>query len=163
MVDGTLVPLFMRPGFFGNTWFDRKSNYSLNVQVSCIIFHLYYYYNISNVICVISLSQLQIYVLSTTVLVYQEASMMPQHGQRHVFHRSIRDYLAMMNGYGVTLHIPYKNGVSHLIKSMLLNCICTIMLILINLTGLRKTQEKTQSTTIMCPRFEFAQSIVLDS
>jgi hypothetical protein len=33
MVDGTLVPLFMRPAFFGNSWFDRKSNYSLNVQV----------------------------------------------------------------------------------------------------------------------------------
>lgn len=33
MVDGTLVPLFMRPGFYGNTWFDRKSNYSMNVQV----------------------------------------------------------------------------------------------------------------------------------
>ena len=45
MVDGTLVPLFMRPSFYGNIWFDRKSNYSLNVQVSslyivlmCIIF-----------------------------------------------------------------------------------------------------------------------------
>ena len=34
MVDGTLISLFMRPGFFGNTWFDRKSNYSMNVQVS---------------------------------------------------------------------------------------------------------------------------------
>lgn len=34
MVDGTLVPLFQRPGLFGNVWFDRKSNYSLNVQVS---------------------------------------------------------------------------------------------------------------------------------
>ena len=33
MVDGTLVPLFMRPAFFGNTWFDRKSNYSMNIQV----------------------------------------------------------------------------------------------------------------------------------
>jgi hypothetical protein len=33
MVDGTLVPLFRRPGHFGNVWFDRKSNYSLNVQV----------------------------------------------------------------------------------------------------------------------------------
>ncbi|KZP33765.1 hypothetical protein FIBSPDRAFT_881291 [Athelia psychrophila] len=32
MVDGTLVPLYARPGFFGNTWFDRKSNYSMNVQ-----------------------------------------------------------------------------------------------------------------------------------
>jgi hypothetical protein len=34
MVDGTLIPLFMHPGFYGNTWFDRKSNYSINVQVS---------------------------------------------------------------------------------------------------------------------------------
>ena len=33
MVDGTLVPLHARPAYFGNTWFDRKSNYSLNVQV----------------------------------------------------------------------------------------------------------------------------------
>ncbi|KIP12161.1 hypothetical protein PHLGIDRAFT_57966, partial [Phlebiopsis gigantea 11061_1 CR5-6] len=33
MVDGTLVPLFMRPGYFGNTFYDRKSNYSLNVQL----------------------------------------------------------------------------------------------------------------------------------
>jgi hypothetical protein len=37
MVDGTLVPLFMRPAFFGNTWFDRKSNYLMNVQVSLIV------------------------------------------------------------------------------------------------------------------------------
>jgi len=33
MVDGTLVPLHARPGFYGNTWYDRKSNYSMNVQV----------------------------------------------------------------------------------------------------------------------------------
>ncbi|KAF8578055.1 hypothetical protein K439DRAFT_1648881 [Ramaria rubella] len=33
MVDGTLVPLFARPGFYGNSWYDRKSNYSLNVQL----------------------------------------------------------------------------------------------------------------------------------
>ena len=37
MVDGTLVPLFCRPGFFGNTWFDWKSNYSLNVQVHLLL------------------------------------------------------------------------------------------------------------------------------
>lgn len=41
MVDGSLVPLFSRPGFYGNNWFDRKSNYSLNVQVSKIIFSNY--------------------------------------------------------------------------------------------------------------------------
>ncbi|KAI5836562.1 uncharacterized protein SCHCODRAFT_02559024, partial [Schizophyllum commune H4-8] len=33
MVDGTLIPLFRRPGHFGNTFYDRKSNYSLNVQL----------------------------------------------------------------------------------------------------------------------------------
>ena len=38
MVDGTLVPLFQRPHHFGNTFFDRKSNYSMNVQV-CILLH----------------------------------------------------------------------------------------------------------------------------
>ena len=34
MVDGTLVPLYACPAFYGNVFFDRKSNYSLNVQVS---------------------------------------------------------------------------------------------------------------------------------
>ena len=33
MVDGTLVPMFQRPHHFGNAYFDRKSNYSENVQV----------------------------------------------------------------------------------------------------------------------------------
>lgn len=33
MVDGTLVPLFTKPGHYGAQFFDRKSNYSLNVQV----------------------------------------------------------------------------------------------------------------------------------
>jgi hypothetical protein len=37
MVDGTLVPLFRRPGYFGNVFFDRKSNYSLNVQVCALL------------------------------------------------------------------------------------------------------------------------------
>ncbi|KIJ55448.1 hypothetical protein M422DRAFT_121758, partial [Sphaerobolus stellatus SS14] len=34
MIDGTLVPLFAQPGFYGNSWYDRKCNYFLNVQVS---------------------------------------------------------------------------------------------------------------------------------
>jgi hypothetical protein len=34
MVDGSLVPLYGRPGYYGNAWFDRKHNYSMNVQVS---------------------------------------------------------------------------------------------------------------------------------
>ena len=33
MVDGTLVLLYAHPSFYGNMWYDRKSNYSMNVQV----------------------------------------------------------------------------------------------------------------------------------
>lgn len=33
MVDGTLIPLYSRPRYYGDLWFDRKSNYSMNVQV----------------------------------------------------------------------------------------------------------------------------------
>jgi len=33
MIDGTLVPLYSKPHYFGERFFDRKSNYSVNVQV----------------------------------------------------------------------------------------------------------------------------------
>ncbi|RDX44581.1 hypothetical protein OH76DRAFT_1359516 [Lentinus brumalis] len=33
MVDGTLVPFDDRPFWYGESYFDRKSNYSMNVQV----------------------------------------------------------------------------------------------------------------------------------
>ena len=40
MVDGTLIPMFQCPHHFGSAYFDRKSNYSENVQVSsCHQFH----------------------------------------------------------------------------------------------------------------------------
>jgi hypothetical protein len=32
-VDGTLVPLDERPTWYGPSYFDRKCNYSLNIQV----------------------------------------------------------------------------------------------------------------------------------
>ena len=34
LVDGTLVPLADKPAFHGEAYFDCKSNYSLNIQVS---------------------------------------------------------------------------------------------------------------------------------
>jgi hypothetical protein len=34
LVDGTLIPLYARPYWYGESYFDRKCNYSLNVQVS---------------------------------------------------------------------------------------------------------------------------------
>ncbi|KAF7359978.1 DDE Tnp4 domain-containing protein [Mycena venus] len=33
LVDGTLIPLFDRPFWFGESYFDRKCNYSLNIQI----------------------------------------------------------------------------------------------------------------------------------
>ena len=33
MVDGTPIVLFQKPGYYGEAYFDRKSNYSLNLQV----------------------------------------------------------------------------------------------------------------------------------
>ena len=36
----TLIPLYSQPGYFGNTWYDRKNNYSLNLQVCFILYGL---------------------------------------------------------------------------------------------------------------------------
>lgn len=38
MVDGTLVSLFDRPFWYGESYYDRKCNYSLNIQVRCLCF-----------------------------------------------------------------------------------------------------------------------------
>lgn len=41
MVDGTLVVLFQKPGHHGEAYFDRKSNYSLNIQVRLTLFYVH--------------------------------------------------------------------------------------------------------------------------
>lgn len=33
MINGTLVPIYTKPHYFGESWYDRKSNYSMNVQI----------------------------------------------------------------------------------------------------------------------------------
>jgi hypothetical protein len=40
MVDGTPVVLFQKPGYHGEAYFDRKSNYSLNLQVRLTLFYV---------------------------------------------------------------------------------------------------------------------------
>ncbi|VDC03502.1 unnamed protein product [Peniophora sp. CBMAI 1063] len=35
-VDGTLVPLYAKPFWYGESYYDRKSHYSLNVQLVCL-------------------------------------------------------------------------------------------------------------------------------
>ncbi|KAK9373733.1 uncharacterized protein V1513DRAFT_139014 [Lipomyces chichibuensis] len=32
MIDGTLIPIFAKPHYYGDVFYDRKSNYSFNVQ-----------------------------------------------------------------------------------------------------------------------------------
>ena len=39
MVDGTPIILFQKPGYHGEAYFDRKSNYSLNLQVRRTLFY----------------------------------------------------------------------------------------------------------------------------
>ncbi|KIK93242.1 hypothetical protein PAXRUDRAFT_788907, partial [Paxillus rubicundulus Ve08.2h10] len=46
--DGSVIPLFQKPGFYGEPFFDWKSNYSLNCQVCheflgiCQVKHLHF-------------------------------------------------------------------------------------------------------------------------
>ena len=35
LVDGTLIPLYAQPYWYGESYFDCKCNYLLNIQVSC--------------------------------------------------------------------------------------------------------------------------------
>ena len=39
MVDGTLIPLYSRPNWFGVSYFDRKMNYSVNLQVRVLFIY----------------------------------------------------------------------------------------------------------------------------
>jgi hypothetical protein len=39
LVDRTLIPLAEKPTYYGEAYFDQKSNYSLNVQV-CFLIHI---------------------------------------------------------------------------------------------------------------------------
>jgi hypothetical protein len=40
MVDGTPIVLYQKPGYHGEAYFDRKSNYSLNLQVRLTLYHV---------------------------------------------------------------------------------------------------------------------------
>ena len=44
MANGTPTNLFQKPGYHGEAYFDRKSNYSLNVQVNTVINNTYIHY-----------------------------------------------------------------------------------------------------------------------
>ena len=41
MIDGTLVPLNSKPHYFGERFFNQKSNYSVNMQVYYRLFFFF--------------------------------------------------------------------------------------------------------------------------
>jgi hypothetical protein len=103
-VDGTLVPLASRPHWYGPSYFDRKSNYSLNVQVN--------YQETS--LCFLMLMNAErsyhclIYASLTTVMGSREAHMTLLHGMRREWLKSIAFYLNRESGSGLTRHIQLR-------------------------------------------------------
>lgn len=85
MVDGTLIPLFDRPFWYGESYFDRKCNYSLNIQVwTTSNAHIGSIYLSKS-----RLSLSQTFALWISAMVILEALMTPQHGRTLVLLRNM--------------------------------------------------------------------------
>jgi hypothetical protein len=103
MVDSTLVPLAYRPYWFGESYFDRKCNYSLNVQVfSDEFIYLMILLKIAARSC-----QCPTCRSSTSHMVIRGVPMTLWPGGAHIWLRSIQSYLRMASGFGPTLHTQY--------------------------------------------------------
>ena len=97
LIDGTLVPLFTCPYWFGESYFDRKCNYSLNIQVSLISTcglddanigcnRLYHY---------------PTYTSLTSVMAIWAALTMQLLGKRCTWHNSTMYCLRIKSGFGL--------------------------------------------------------------
>ena len=115
MVDGTLVPLFCRPSFFRNTWFDRKSNYSLNVQVSLFLLSF-----LSTDMFFCSSSQPPTCVSSTMVWACQGANTMQWLGRRCASPSNTTGFWMWVSVSGKTWPTRSRNGASGHTKSQFL-------------------------------------------
>jgi hypothetical protein len=88
-VDGTLISLYIPPYWYGESYFDRKCNYSLNVQVSYLsILSKSFFYNFT---CC-RLCQCQIFASLTSATVIQAAPTMLRLGRGLGLLRSTRVY-----------------------------------------------------------------------
>jgi hypothetical protein len=154
MVEGTLVPLFQRPAFFGNTWFDCKSNYSLNVQVCsffpCTVTQLTF--NFSLFRCLISRSL-------TTELVCLAANTMRLLGKQPGSHSSILFYSSPTSGCGQTQRILCRSGARPHIKRTIVFAVSDSMLT--HLLAQRKTKKATTPITISFRLCEYGPNTVL--
>ena len=116
-VDGTLVPLAEKPGYHGEAYFDRKSNYSLNVQVS--VKPKEAFLRDTNGLGTGSLLLFRTCVSSTMLLdIVAAHTTQPLFKTRAQFMRN-NGLLDLENGYGLTLLIRWKLGVLHHSRSLL--------------------------------------------
>lgn len=106
--DGSSIPLFQKPGFYGETFYDRKSRYSLNCQVSD--YFLSEKITTNTFGCYRQLLCLTIFVLWTMGWAIQEVHMMQMPLGALESLRSMRPFLQMMSGYGGTVPIPFCHG-----------------------------------------------------
>jgi hypothetical protein len=83
----------------------------------CCFSLVYFVELVIDVVGLCSSFLLQIFRLLILVLVFQEANMMPQHGQKLTFQRNTQTFLKQMNGFGLILHILFKVGARLHIKS----------------------------------------------
>ena len=101
MVDGTLIPLYARPYWYGSSYFDWKSNYSMNVSVSTLR-------------CVRGMIDIphrschsQTSALLTSVMATPEVPMTQQPGVRRGWRKSTVTCWRTGSGFGPTQHIQY--------------------------------------------------------
>lgn len=84
-VDGTLIPLAIRPSWFGESYWDRKDRYSLNAQVHSIFQMLL----CCSFIFQSRLSLYQIFKSSTSAMVTRVAPMTPLPGSLPALQKNI--------------------------------------------------------------------------
>lgn len=113
MVDGTLVPVFMQPGWHGNSFLSCKLSYSLNVQVCYIILS-----RMTRHLWVTRLSTLPILLSLTMVLECRVVSMTWLYGQKHAFQTNTMIFCLMASGFGATQPIHLPAGVKLHIKGI---------------------------------------------
>jgi hypothetical protein len=108
-VDGTPFNLFQKPGWHGEGFFDKKSNYSLTAQ-ACSSFLIDFDMLTSikrSLFCPI------ISALSTTLLVYLGAFMTLMCLDTQELPGSLEIFSAQESGYGQTRHMLHRPGVLH--------------------------------------------------
>lgn len=109
LVDGTLVKLAEKPAHHGEAYFDRKSSYSLNVQVrkhihSQLCARLMLFQWLSSLRCRISVSS----TMSSDIAV---VSMIQPHSSNRAHTKNITSSSGRVNGFGRIQHTPQRRGV----------------------------------------------------